>query len=234
LIDSVCGFLPGSRHAALKLAHAVAQSCLTPGSHSAEELERLFEEAGSSARNRDHFNKLAARLSEGRKDGVPDPVETLLADIGDKWGAQGRERFRVVHVRDEGYSAADFMEDRKRPDKSHDDPRDHFARTQTLRFRSAEETEEWLEQKLWANEDLPKDGFCRRRWDIHFNGWGCLTKLHPAAERTPLLAEAWNLMCSDPNLYFGNGPASSFALHIGFGTRLAQMLALDSELTRGS
>jgi hypothetical protein len=114
LIDAVCGFLPGSRHAALKLARAVAQSRLTPGSHSAEELERLFEEAGSSARNRDHFNKLAAVLSDGQKDDVPDPGETLLADIGDKWGAQGRERFRVVHVRDEGYSAVGFMEDRKR------------------------------------------------------------------------------------------------------------------------
>lgn len=228
LVDAVCGLFPGSRHAALKLARAVAQSRLTPGSHSAEELERLFEEAGSSARNRDHFHKLAAVLSDGQKDDVPAPVETLLADIGDKWGAQGRERFRVVHVRDEGYSAVGFMEDRKRLDPSHDDPRDHFAPTQTLRFSSADEIEEWLEQKLRANEDLPKDGFCRRRWDIHFNGWGCLTKLHPALERTRFLAEAWNLMRSDPNLYFSNGPASSFALPIGFGDRLAQMLLVSS------
>jgi hypothetical protein len=114
----------------------------------------------------------------------------------------------------------------RRPDAlRNEDLREHFPVVETSEFQDGHAVAQWIEERLTGNLSYRPNNAYRAPSEINFNGWTLISSLKPS-ETTPLVWQAWQIACNDPNFYFKNPPAASFGFHyISYAIRLLAMLA---------
>jgi hypothetical protein len=216
--------LPGNRQENNNLVRQIARAISTGDEAEIFAVGKMANKAGCNSQIKGLLIQAAHELAGGRSFSLPSNFETLLVEVGDKWREDDRDLFHI-HCVGGRFILTKMREPRqRRPDGlRNEDVREHFPVIETSEFGASVAAAEWIEEKLTANLSYVANNASRAAFEINFNGWSLVSSLKPSDD-TPLLREAWQTAGNDPNFYFKNGPAHSFAMHTLYAIRLLTML----------
>jgi len=223
-LEAVSHVLPGRGMSSIRLARAVAQLAIHADRFHSDEMEKLLSEVRLSTPAAADFQRIVEWFRGSRDSTLSRDGAVIIADVAPKnWTREGRDHFLLLHDPVEGFKLLRFFQDLLVRRPLGWTLGEHFPVLEESGFANHADVESWLEQKLIENDEA-KDSLLRCVWEVHLNGWEFSSRLKPNAETTPFVAEAVRRMAKDPDLYFSNGPASSFRLPLSFGDKLVNML----------
>ena len=225
-ILGVVSLLPTRSSPGNSLAGQVARAITTGNEGDIFGVENLADKMNCNSQIKFLLLQASQELAAGQDFSLPATFEALLAEVADGWREEDRDLFNIHSVSGR-FVLTKMSEPRQRRSEElrNRDLREVFPVIETSELGGADEVALWLEEKLTANRSYVPNNAYRAPFMVNIDGWNLISSLRPS-DSTPLVREAWESACNDPNFYFQNGPASSFGMHSPFVVRLLTMLAL--------
>jgi hypothetical protein len=224
-IHEVASLHPARGPQGNSLARQVARAITTGNEADISGIGKLADKMNSNSQIMGLLIQASRELAAGKAFSLPANFETLLVEVADEWREDDRDLFNV-HCVGGRFVLTKMSEPRQRraEELRNRDLRDVFPVIETSEFNGQDEVARWIEDKLTANRSYIPNNAYRAHFMVNIDGWPLISSLKPS-DATPLVREAWESACNDPNFYFQNGPASSFGMHAPFAIRLLTMLA---------
>jgi hypothetical protein len=224
-IHGIANLVPAGSHQWKSLARQVARAITTGNESDISGVGKLADKMDCKNQTKELLIQATRELAVGKTFSLPANFETLLVEVGDAWREDDRDLFNI-HCIGGRFVLTKMSEPRQRRSEElrNRDLRKVFPVIETSEFSGSDEVARWIEEKLTANRSYIPNNAYRAPFMVNIDGWTLISSLKPS-DATPLVREAWESACNDPNFYFQNGPASSFGMHASYAIRLLTMLA---------